>query len=125
VSALGECLDLLLPMTYHAILHEPVDLIERVTRDVAGRTKATVTPVVQVTAESSVAGPWDWGWQVTPAVLGQAVEAALSVSSSVVLFPFEGLDGPRRAVLSNIIRSTGSQINDRQPTDAGSWRIDS
>jgi hypothetical protein len=57
VAALAECLDRQFPMTYHGILHEPVDVISRVTTEIAARTAKQVTPVVQVTAEPSVAGP--------------------------------------------------------------------
>jgi hypothetical protein len=100
VGALGDCLDLLLPMTYHGILHEPVDLIERVTRDIAGRTGTPVIPVVQATADRSVAGAWDWGREVSPRELGTAVDAALGIAGGVLLFPLEGLDEPRQEELA-------------------------
>ena len=99
VAALGACLDLLLPMTYHGILRQPIDLIGRVTTDVMGRTAASVIPVVQVTAEQTVAGPWDWGDCVSPTELDGAVEEAMRVARGVILFPFEGLDAARRDVL--------------------------
>jgi hypothetical protein len=100
VAALGVCLDLLLPMTYHGILHEPVELVTRVTRDVADRTPTPVIPVLQVTAEPSVAGPWDWGRPVSPGDLGRAIASALRVAPGAVLFPLEGLDAPRKEALA-------------------------
>lgn len=103
VASLGACLDLLLPMTYHGILHRPIDLVAEATTDLQERSASTVIPVVQVTAEEAVAGPWDWGPEVTPDDVGQAVEAALKVTSGVVLFPLEGLDAPRREVLSGVL----------------------
>jgi hypothetical protein len=114
VRALGDCLDLLLPMTYHSILHEPVDLVERVTSDIAGRTSAPVVPVVQVTAEESVAHPWDWGEPVSVEEMGHAVEIALLAASGVVLFPFEGLDPPRREMLTQILGARSDEFEHRR-----------
>jgi hypothetical protein len=103
VAALAACLDLLLPMTYHGILHRPTGFIGDVTADIAHRIGKPVVPVVQVTAEASVAGPWDWGKPVTPAELGEAVEVALEVAPGVVLFPYEGLDAARRASIAAVL----------------------
>jgi hypothetical protein len=103
VAALGACLDLLLPMTYHGILHRPVEWVGQVTTDVQERSRVVVIPVVQVTAEPAVAGPWDWGREVSPGECGRVVEAALGAAPGVILFPFEGLDAARGLALSAIL----------------------
>jgi hypothetical protein len=98
VLALGSFLDVLLPMTYHRILHEDAGFIGRVVGDIRDRTAAEVAPVVQVTADPEVASPWDWGPDLSAEEFGRAVEEARRHARSLVLFPLEGLTAERREV---------------------------
>jgi hypothetical protein len=107
VGSMSECLDVLYPMAYHAILQEGGDLVGRVVEDVRARSKAKVIPVVQATADRAVAGPWDWGAEFPASELGAIIDDALSLAPGVVLFPFEGLDQPRRAIVAEALRSRG------------------
>jgi hypothetical protein len=99
VGSLSRCLDVLYPMTYHAILEEPPELVGRITEDVRERSSAPVVPVVQVTADAAVADPWDWGREFPASELGLIIEEALGIAPGVVLFAFEGLDEQRRGVV--------------------------
>jgi hypothetical protein len=98
VASLSGCLDVLYPMTYHAILEEPPDLVRRITEDVSERSSAPVVPVVQVTADAAVADRWDWGPEFPASELGVVIKEALRIAPGVVLFAFEGLDEHRRDV---------------------------
>ena len=105
VESLSRCLDVLYPMTYHAILEEPPELVGRITRDVSERSSAPVVPVVQVTADAKVADPWDWGPRFPASELGLVIEEAMGIAPGVVLFAFEGLDEHRRGVVSATLGS--------------------
>lgn len=105
VASLSGCLDVLYPMTYHAILEEPPDLVRRITQDVRERSSVPIVPVVQVTADAAVAHPWDWGPAFPPSELGHVIDEALGIAPGVVLFAFEGLDEERRAVVLETLRS--------------------
>lgn len=105
VGSLSRCLDVLYPMTYHAILEEPPELVGRITEDVSERSSAPVVPVVQVTADAAVADPWDWGREFPASELGLIIEEALGIAPGVVLFAFEGLDEHRRGVVSATLGS--------------------
>lgn len=100
VESLSGCLDVLYPMTYHAILQEPPELVGRIVGDVGERSPAPVIPGVQVTADREVADPWDWGAEFPASELGLIIDEALGMAPGVVLFPFEGLDEQRRDVVS-------------------------
>ena len=99
VGLLSRCLDVLYPMTYHAILEEGPEWVGHITADVRERSSAPVIPVVQVTADRVVADPWDWGPQFPASELGRIIKDALGIAPGVVLFAFEGLDEQRREVV--------------------------
>jgi hypothetical protein len=100
VGALSRCLDVLYPMTYHAILQEPPEFVGRTTADIRERSSAPVVPVVQVTANPAVADPWDWGPEFPASDLSAVVDEVRARARGVVLFAFEGLDAERRDVVS-------------------------
>jgi hypothetical protein len=105
VVSLSACLDVLFPMTYHAILQQPPALVARAVRDISERSSAPVIPVVQVSAERDVADPWDWGASFAPGELGRIVVDALGIAPGVVLFSLEGLDDERRGAIAATLRS--------------------
>ena len=105
VGSLSECLDILYPMTYHAMLQEPPGLVGRISGDVGERSSAPVIPVVQVTADHEVADPWDWGAELPASELGLIIDEALGMSPGVVLFALEGLDEQRRDVIFETLGS--------------------
>jgi hypothetical protein len=104
VTALSRCLDVLYPMTYHAILQEPPETVTRITADIRRRSSSVVVPVVQVTADRTVADPWDWGAEFPAEELGLIIDEALKIAPGVVLFSFEGLDAQRRDEVSRTLR---------------------
>jgi hypothetical protein len=109
VGSLSRCLDVLYPMTYHAILQEKPTLVGRVVRDIARRSSAAVIPVVQVTADREVAGPWDWGAPFPADELGLIIDEALGQAPGIVLFTLEGLDAQRRDTVSKTLRQRRRQ----------------
>ncbi|MFI6151678.1 hypothetical protein ACIBCA_03165 [Kitasatospora sp. NPDC051170] len=112
---LAEFLDLLLPMTYHAILHRDPGWPARLTRGlISTAATATVVPVVQTTADAAVLPPApgpsapgpsapgpsaDWGPPIDDSAFTALLDSTLDAGSgSICLFPAEGL-GPGRWTL--------------------------
>lgn len=92
VRALSRHLDVLLPMTYHAILRRPSSWIGETVSEMRQRSTAPIVPVIQVTADPSISGGNDWGVPFTPAALGAAIDAGLDAGGwGFVLFPAHGL----------------------------------
>jgi hypothetical protein len=92
VRALAQHLDVLLPMTYHAILQRPVSWIHDVVSEIRRQAATSVTPVIQVTADPKIASGNDWGTPFGPAVFGDAIDAGLRAGGrGFVLFPAHGL----------------------------------
>ncbi|GLW70983.1 hypothetical protein Kpho02_32820 [Kitasatospora phosalacinea] len=99
-------LDLLLPMTYHAILHRPLDWPGRTAQALAAAVPAdtAVVPVVQTTADATavLAAPADWGKPFDAAEFAALLDlTAAAGSGSICLFPGEGLDPDRWDVLTD------------------------
>lgn len=111
---LAEFLDLLLPMTYHAIAHRDPGWPARLTRDLASTvtTPATITttvvPVVQTTADAAALlpptpGPTaDWGPPIDDSAFTTLLDRTLDAGSGrICLFPAEGLDPGRWTLLGD------------------------
>lgn len=73
-AALAQHLDLLIPMTYHAITAQPAGWIGRFSRETAASTGKPVVAMIQLTASSSYSGGWDWGAPIDSAELAAATE---------------------------------------------------
>ncbi|MER5864824.1 hypothetical protein [Kitasatospora sp. NPDC002040] len=92
-AALGELLDGLLVMSYHAILHRPADFPASAAAEVRRHTATPVVPMVQVTADPAHARGADWGPAVDAAQYTAALRGSLRAGrGEVCLFPGEGLD---------------------------------
>ncbi len=92
VRALAQHLDVLLPMTYHAILQRPVSWVHDVVSEIRRQAATSVTPVIQVTADPKIAYGNDWGTPFTPVVFGDAIDAGLRAGGrGFVVFPAHGL----------------------------------
>lgn len=102
IAAMAKHLDLLLPMTYHAILHRRPRWVFDMVSDIKDRVKVPVAPVLQATADPSVAGPNDWGLPFPPAEFGEAIDAGLDAGGyGFVAFPAHALNSPHLAEISS------------------------
>ncbi|BBH70271.1 hypothetical protein ACTI_69560 [Actinoplanes sp. OR16] len=99
-------LDAVLPMTYHAILRQPPELIAARSREVTAAFGRPVTPMVQVTASHAVSRGYDWGPPITDTDFATAVQLA---GESWCLFPGEGMDAGRWHVVSQNTDRTGKR----------------
>ena len=83
-------MDLIAPMAYHAILHQPPGWVGEVVQSFASSVPGQVLPVLQVdSAEGAEAGA-DWGPPVPPGEWEEVVQQALDVHSIRGLVAFTG-----------------------------------
>ncbi|MFJ9690714.1 hypothetical protein [Kitasatospora sp. NPDC101183] len=106
---LADVLDLLMPMTYHAIAHRDTGWPARLTRTLASdAAPATVVPVVQTTADAAAVLPRtpgpapDWGPAIDDSAFAALLDTTLDAGSGgICLFPAEGLDPDRWTLLGD------------------------
>ncbi|WP_159619114.1 hypothetical protein [Ruania rhizosphaerae] len=107
-AALGKVLDVMLPMTYHAILHRTPSWPASVVADIRTTTTASLVPVLQVTSDSAYAGRADWGAPISTRALSAAVEAVASIGQGgFALFPGHALTQERRDAVRHTLTTDG------------------
>ena len=77
IASWDPFVDVLYPMTYHAILHRQPSWIAAVVDEMRRVTNRPVVPVVQITSDSAFAQGADWGPTVSTQEAVQAVRVAL------------------------------------------------
>ncbi|WP_435748876.1 hypothetical protein [Microbacterium sp. PMB16] len=86
VRAWEGFVDVLYPMTYHAILHLEPEWVGDVVASLRQCVSTPVVPVIQLTASAEYSGGWDWGNEIPPADIDAALRGAGS-SASAAFFP--------------------------------------
>jgi hypothetical protein len=87
VTALGQVLDLIAPMTYHAIVHRDAAWVGDTTEAIAASADCRVVPVVQVDSADGPAFDADWGPPVTPEEWREVASTAWAAAGSLIAFP--------------------------------------
>ena len=87
VAALSQIVDLLAPMTYHAIVHRDAAWVRDTTEAIAGAADCRVVPVVQVDSADGPAFDADWGPPVPPEEWQEVARAAWAAAGSLIAFP--------------------------------------
>jgi hypothetical protein len=105
VARLGALVDVLLPMTYHAIMLRDATWPSTIVDALRAATTTPVVPMLQTTADRRFSGGYDWGPPIAP---GQFATALASIEpAGYCVFPGEGLDSARFKILAltNAVRS--------------------
>jgi hypothetical protein len=103
VAALGQVLDLIAPMTYHAIVHRDAAWVADTTEAIAASSDCRVVPVVQVDSADGPAFDADWGPPVTPEEWREVADTAWEAAGSLIAFPAGALAREGRgAVLAGL-----------------------
>ncbi len=87
VAALSRIVDLLAPMTYHAILHRDPAWVRDTTEAIAAAADCRVVPVVQVDSADGPAFDADWGPPVPPEEWQEVARAAWAAAGGLIAFP--------------------------------------
>jgi hypothetical protein len=112
-AALARHVDVLLPMAYHAIIEQPRSLAIGLVEDVKRHAPLTsVVPLIQTTADPSIADGADWGSPFDFRDLRDVMDQLRDGGEGFVLFPAEGLREEGWSEVSDVLgsdlQSTGS-----------------
>lgn len=90
--ALGEIVDGFFLMSYHGILGRAPDWVCTFTKKLQSEVSTPVIPMVQLTADDTYSGPWDWGKPLRDSE-GLAIVSLLKAQgvTDFVAFPGEAL----------------------------------
>lgn len=100
VAALGRIVDLIAPMTYHAILHRDAAWVRATTEAIAAAAECRVVPVVQVDSADGPRLGADWGPPVPPDEWAGVARTAWEAAGGLIAFPAGALarDGRGRTL---------------------------
>lgn len=109
LSELAPLIDLIAPMTYHAILHYPIDWVSEVISETVRQAEGKALPVLQVDSAEGAESGADWGPPVPVKEWGALLEKVLPTVgiSGIVAFTGTSLfrDG-RGAILKKKLAKT-------------------
>jgi len=90
LSDLSSLVDLIAPMTYHAIQHQSAQWVQKIVQQTAEATPGQVLPVLQVSTTEAAAANADWGPPVSVKEWEEVVRQSQSVSETCGLVAFTG-----------------------------------
>ena len=96
--------DVLYPMTYHAILQRSPEWIGSIVDELRAQTGLPIVPVVQLTAAPEFADPWDWGQEFGVTELADVLQHA-GAGGPIATFPGTALGATEAALLSQYLAS--------------------
>jgi hypothetical protein len=107
-ALLGEVVDVLIPMTFHGILHESPQWPAEIANDVGATTDRPVIAMIQLSSDPAYAAGSDWGDDVTLEAATSAVHALInSCAVGVCYFPGEALIESRLTSIAGIWPNAG------------------
>jgi hypothetical protein len=103
-AQLGQRLDVLLPMAYHAIIQRTPELALTLRADArAAAPGPGIVPIVQTTANRRISNGWDWGAGFEFTELEPTLHELARNGEGFVLFPAEGLTHPDWRIIAQIL----------------------
>lgn len=102
-GSLGDIADVLLPMSYHGIMHESSAWTLRAADDVAATTDAPQVPAVQATSESAYSGDNDWGPPIDAEEFAGLAADLDRMFGGFFVFPGDALDDERSRLLARAL----------------------
>ncbi len=116
LSDLAPLVDLVAPMTYHAILHRPVQWVGDTLQAFASAFPGQVLPVLQVDSEEGTAAGADWGPPIPLGECREVVQLALDQDGTrgLVAFPGTALLGRGGGECLKASLGPGGQVGSRE-----------
>jgi hypothetical protein len=83
---LANHLDYIAPMTYHAILHRPIQWVREIINDLSGVSKSKILPVLQVDSSEGMELGADWGPTIPVEEWEELLKLIINDSNGLILF---------------------------------------